>query len=274
MRTSLVRMPHVYPRHNPFRMNPRANPADRRRNPRRILAEWDRLSGTGAESRPEYVDRERQLMEQQANRPLTEKELATFKGMILPVYTLADIQATPAQARVAIAFLEAVRMTGRRAGADKHFADESVHVVPASHIQGGDDMEPNLIYEDIAQIAEHIMQTREWNRIERPLGCYLEMNNNYSASIVKSSRNNPAYATLVLQQGIAKIRELVDKHEAPLHFMEGGTGYSAFIYATFDVKGKMKRVLVCSANCFENTPAFKRDMMKIPGLISYDAVAD
>ena len=94
---------------------------------------------------------------------------------------MADIQATPAQARVAIAFLEAVREI------EPDFADESVHVVPASHIQGGDDMEPNLIYEDLSEVAEHIMQTREWNRIQRPLGCYLEMNNNYSASIVQST---------------------------------------------------------------------------------------
>lgn len=90
----------------------------------------------------------------------------------------------------------------------------------------------------------------------------------------KAAKGSKRFAGDMLAEGIGKVRELLHKHEAPKHFMEGGTGFSAFIYAIFDVGGKQKQVLVGSAHCFEDTPAFKRDMKKIPGLISYYAVAD
>ena len=77
-----------------------------------------------------------------------------------------------------------------------------------------------------------------------------------------------------LAELIGKVRALLRKHEAAKHFIEGGKGFSAFIYVTFDIGGKQKRVLAGSAPCFANTPALQRDMKKIPGLISYDAVAD
>lgn len=136
-----------------------------------------------------------------ADKPLTAKELAEFKGMILSKltsydpktyapkkvrgYTLADIKATPAQARLAIAFLEAMREE------EPEYADQSVFVVPRKHIQGAsgdeaEDMMPELIYEDLAELAEHIQMQRAWNRIEKSIGCYLEMNNSWSASIVQN----------------------------------------------------------------------------------------
>ena len=121
-------------------------------------------------------------------------ELQAFEDMILSRYKIHDFpEATAEEARVAVAFREAMREVGG------DWAFKAVKAVPVWHTTGENVWQDYalrrtgimLIYEDASADAKEVFRSEAWQDLERSMGARLSAFAGWSSAVIPSPTRNP-----------------------------------------------------------------------------------
>lgn len=123
---------------------------------------------------------------------LSPEELQAFEDMIHQrYYSIADFaDVGPAEARLAIAFREAMRQT------EGEYGWRAVKAVPSRHMTGRKERPQRLmlIYEDVRNAAEEEQFSDRWMETQDRIGAWMEMYNSASATIWPGTPESETFA--------------------------------------------------------------------------------